>query len=161
MSSASEFIFSPTRKVSIRILVRIHQPLYIHPQELNTEKDQVFAAQSGGSAALWDITHSEQSFTSVYRALAANRLESIWQYLLNFHQLTGRTEARGVETLLQCRQKPCFDISTISTCKKATLLRGAPSCHSPPHQWSAPSAPDHHWKGMGPWIACSRVIGFS
>jgi hypothetical protein len=51
VSTASEFIFSSPEKVSIRILVTTHQPLDIHPQELNTE-DLVFAAQSGGSAAL-------------------------------------------------------------------------------------------------------------
>jgi hypothetical protein len=85
--------FPHQKKVSIRIVVTTHQPLYIHPQELN-------AAQSGGSAALSDITHSEQSFTSVYRVLVANRLELIWQHLLNFLQLTERTGDEGVETLL-------------------------------------------------------------
>jgi len=84
VSTASEFIFAPPEKLASEFLWQHHQPLYIHPQELNTEKDQVFAAQSGGSAALWDITQSEQSFTSVYRALAANRLELVWQHLLNF-----------------------------------------------------------------------------
>ena len=161
VSTASEFIFAPPEKLASEFLWHHHQPLYIHPQELNTERSSICSTVRRVCCSLRHNTIRTKLYISIPcfgRQSPRIGLATPTQFPLT----TGRTEAGGVDcwNSSAVQTKSCFNFSTISTCK-ATLLQGAPSCHSPHHQRPAPSPPDHHWKGMGPWIACSRVTRLS
>ena len=120
VSTASEFIFSPPEKVSIRILGRTHQPLYIQPQELNTEISSICSTARRARCSLRHITFR----TKLYITLPCFGRQSATNDLATTPTQFPPTDRMNSISSDWCRQKARFNSSAISTCKKATLLQG-------------------------------------
>jgi hypothetical protein len=102
----AEFIFSPPEKLSIRILVTTHRPLYIHPQELNT--DEAFAA-------VWRVYCRDISFrTKFYISLPCFGRQSARIDLATPTQFPRLSLPVAVRRQLSCRELPVVLVLIIS-----------------------------------------------